>query len=161
MSMGYISQCYCRDCADNKKEDCNAAFKKVHDEAVLEEAFRPKIKHDEIDVRDDYFQYIVQNKQEPELEMCFRRIAEQVYLLKTTTKKDWHNNWRWIPFIENVDKGTWQEVPKDFVEAAIPYCYDRLKTYDAGRATAKDYFTAACCGLYEYAKLHNWRDWAY
>jgi hypothetical protein len=165
-SMGFVVQNYCDDCYKNRREDCDAAFKRDHDIAVKREAYLPEVKDKDIDVKADYLQYMVMAYQEPELGMLFEKIARKVYEIKI------HNyscakNWRWNGWnhVTKDDQGKYhyneQAEADDFVKEAVPFCYDRLQTYDAGRATAIDYFTAACAGVYEQAKLKNWQDWAY
>jgi hypothetical protein len=166
--MGFVVISYCEDCHTNRQEDCREAFRKAHDEAVKREALLPEVKYKEVtdDVKEDYLQYMVQAQQEPELGMLFEKIARKVYERKIhnyACAKNWRRNgWK---FTTQDASGKYhyneQAEADDFVKDVVPYCYDRLRVYDAGRATALDYFTAACCGVYEQEKFKNWQDWAY
>lgn len=156
MSMGYVVVSYCDDCNKNKRKECDDVYRKIHDEAVQLYAVFPAVKCEQLasSVKEDYFQYLVMHKQEPELVMIFEKIAREVYKLKSEGRKC---HWLW-----DGQEGYITGDPEDnFALQSVDFCYNRLQTYDPGRGTALDYFVAACCGIFQKAKLKNWRDWAY
>jgi len=150
--MGFAVMDFCTHCYETRRDECDKVYAKSSDELVARESTLPKVEYCEINIDQDNFQHLVQNKQEPELEQSFKDIAAQVYELKVT-KLHCNKNWRYLWY----DK---EEGKNAFVDQSIPFLYDRLKVYNSD-TSALDYFVAAVCHVYEQAKLKNWQDWAY
>lgn len=143
--MGFIHRFYCRDCYENRREECNTDYGAECDKAERRVAKEPELKYTDIasEFNAGEFQDAVEKKEN--LDEWFLRIASWVYDFK----------------YKGDDYRHWSRDKQKFLDEAVSFCYDRLHAYPVSDTLALDYFSATAATVYSRMKLENRLEWSY